>query len=50
MINLSMSILLGSILPAIISVFIKQNWRLVLLLCPLILPPLFLVIYTITQL
>lgn len=39
----------GSILAGIVSLFIKEKWRIALLICPLILPALFTVIYTITQ-
>jgi len=47
--RLSTYIWMGSTAPAVISLFIKQSWRTALLLCPLILPSLFLVIYTIIQ-
>jgi hypothetical protein len=49
MMNLSTYIWLGSIIPAIASIFVKQKWRLVLLLCPVILPTVFLIIFATTQ-
>lgn len=41
---------LGSIALAIASIFIQAKWRTALLLCPIILPSIFSVIYTIIQL
>ena len=49
MMNLSTYVWLASIIPAIISLFIKQKWRMALLLCPLILPSVFLIIFATTQ-
>jgi len=49
MINLSTYVWMGASLLGVMSLFIKQSWRIGLLLCPLILPALFLLFYTITQ-
>ena len=40
---------MGSIVAGIVSLLIQQSWRIVLLLCPLILPSLFTFIYIIMQ-
>jgi len=39
----------GAVLVGVVSLFIQQNWRIVLVLCPLILPPIFTLIYAISQ-
>lgn len=49
MIQKSSFVWLGSIAIGIISLFIEQKWRIIFLLCPLILPPLFTFFYTIMQ-
>jgi len=41
---------LGSMVLGIISIFIQQNWRIILLLCPIILPAIFSILYTAIQL
>ena len=41
---------LGSIALGIASIFIQAKWRIGLLLCPIVFPALFAVLYTITQL
>lgn len=40
---------MGACIAGVISLFIKQSWRITLLLCPLILPSLFIIIFTLTQ-
>lgn len=45
----SVFVWLGAVLIGITSLFITQSWRIALLLCPLLLPSLFMLIYTITQ-
>ncbi len=40
---------MGAMVLGVISLFIRQKWRITLLLCPLILPALFTIVYTITQ-
>ena len=49
MVRNSTYIWMGTIVLGIVSLFIKQSWRIALLLCPLILPSLYLVIYAISQ-
>lgn len=40
---------MASVVIGLVGVFIKQEWRIALLLCPLTLPALFAVIYTIAK-
>jgi len=40
---------LGAVLLGLISIFIHQKWRIILLLCPLILPSIFTIFYILTQ-
>ncbi len=49
MITKSTYVWIGAVIAGIVSLFINQGWRLYLLLCPLILPALFTIIYTFAQ-
>ena len=40
---------LGAVLVGIVSLFIQQKWRIALVLCPLVVPPIFTLIYAISQ-
>ena len=40
---------MGSVLIGMISLFIQQKWRIILLLCPLAIPAIFFIAYTIMQ-
>ena len=50
MVQKTIFVWLGSMVLGIISIFIQQNWRVILLLCPIILPAIFSVLYIAIQL